>query len=198
MLPYLKVSGTHYEIGYQIGANMKEKIHEYVESSAYMQNLMIPFYSTREGVMLFEKTERILKEKLPQYILEVEGIADGSGLPYKTIMMLNINCPSGSKGVLDKGCTTLIVPDSKVAGKSKILGHTEDGPPEADQKMFLVEVNIPATESTQAENFVGLSYPGSLVGRALGFNINEGFAWSMNAVTPKNHTAGIRNDLQLA
>ena len=49
-----------------------------------------------------------------------------------------------------------------------------------------------------AENFVGLSYPGSLVGRALGFNINEGFAWSMNAVTPKNHTAGIRNDLQLA
>ena len=160
---------------------MKEKIHEYVESSAYMQNLMIPFYSTREGVMLFEKTERILKEKLPQYILEVEGIADGSGLPYKTIMMLNINCPSGNKGtnnskinndiakkneasiitqfckqfiwisvgVLDKGCTTLIVPDSKVAGKSKILGHTEDGPPEADQKMFLVEVNIPATESTQ-------------------------------------------------
>ena len=52
-------------------------------------------------------------------------------------------------GVLDKGCTTLIVPDSEVAGKSKILGHTEDGPPEADQKMFLVEVDIPATESTE-------------------------------------------------
>ena len=48
-----------------------------------------------------------------------------------------------------------------------------------------------------AENFVGLSYPGSLVGRALGFNINEGFAWSMNAVTPKHHIAGIRNDLNL-
>ena len=29
------------------------------------------------------------------------------------------------------------------------MGHTEDGPPEADQKMFLVEVDIPATETTQ-------------------------------------------------
>ena len=82
----------------KIGSRMKENIQEYIASSAYMQNLMIPFYSTREGVLLFEKTERILREKLPQYISEVEGLANGSELPYKTIMMLNINCPSGSKG----------------------------------------------------------------------------------------------------
>ena len=54
-----------------------------------------------------------------------------------------------SSGVLDKGCTTLILPNCNIAGKSKILGHTEDGPPEADQKMFLVEVDIPATGTTQ-------------------------------------------------
>ena len=58
--------------------------------------------------------------------------------------------------------------------------------------MYMVDVEIPPTESRQGEKFVGLCYPGSLVGRALGFNFNHGFAWSMNAVTPVHQRAGIR------
>ena len=38
------------------------------------------------------------RERCPQYLAEVEGLAAGSGLPFKTIIMLNINCPTGSKG----------------------------------------------------------------------------------------------------
>ena len=43
------------------------------------------------------------------------------------------------------------------------------------------------------ERFVALCYPGSLAGRALGFNLREGFAWSHNSVSPRQHSAaGIR------
>ena len=43
------------------------------------------------------------------------------------------------------------------------------------------------------ERFVALCYPGSLAGRALGFNLREGFAWSHNSVSPRQHrAAGIR------
>ena len=87
------------------------------------------------------------------------------------------------------------------------MGHTEDGPFEAENNMYLVEVDIPASDEYESEHFIGnisqnwlnkdfniigLSYPGSLVGRALGFNIKEGFAWSMNALTPRHVTNGIR------
>ena len=94
------------------------------------------------------------------------------------------------EGVLDKGCTTLLVPDKD--GSCQILAHTEDGPFEAENNMYLVEVMIPGTEEYQEEHFIGLSYPGSLVGRAMGLNVKEGFVWSMNAVTPRVKHSGIR------
>lgn len=59
--------------------------------------------------------------------------------------------------------------------------------------MYMVDVEIPPAESRQGEKFIGPCYPGSLVGRALGFNFKHGFAWSMNAVTPVHQRAGIRN-----
>ena len=92
--------------------------------------------------------------------------------------------------VLDKGCTTLMVPDS--LGQCRVLGHTEDGPPEAEGCLAMLEVTIPATGQLHAESFTALSYPGSLVGRALGFNTREGFAWSMNSTTPRSHSPGMR------
>ena len=96
--------------------------------------------------------------------------------------------------VLDKGCTTLMVADSMA--RCQVLGHTEDGPPEAEDCMAMLEVTIPATEHLEAESFTALSYPGSLVGRALGFNNREGFAWSMNSTTPRSHAHGIRESVK--
>ena len=67
----------------------------------------------RESVSIYSKSEYLYimsflilescssyacRERCPQYLAEVEGLAAGSGLPFKTIIMLNINCPTGSKG----------------------------------------------------------------------------------------------------
>lgn len=56
-------------------------------------------------------------------------------------------------GILDKGCTTLIVGDGE--GGCEAMGHTEDGPFEAENNMYLVEVDIPASEEHGAEHFIG-------------------------------------------
>ena len=71
-----------------------------------------------------------------------------------TVMALNLNCPpeaggeaeggtGASASVLDEGCTTLLVPDPGAG--CLLLGHTEDGPPGVEDKMCLVEVDIPAS-----------------------------------------------------
>ena len=75
---------------------------DYVQKSKFMQKLMIPFYNTDEGVLMYEKTKDTLEKLLPEYLEEISGLAEGSGLPFKTVMLLNINCPSGSKGIKGK------------------------------------------------------------------------------------------------
>ena len=174
---------------------MKTEISSYLEASRYIQDQLIPFYSSQAGRMMFARTESVVREQLPQYVREVEGLAEGAGQDFKTMMMLNINFPSGGgKDILDKGCSSLIVP----AGDSvrpMVLGHTEDGPPEARGRMFIMEVEIPASQDSPGENFTALSYPGSLAGRALGVNHLQGFVWSMNSVSPATTTTGIREYL---
>ena len=137
---------------------MKAEIESYIQRSAYVQEVMIPFYASKAGSQLYERTLATLRAECPQYLAELEGLAAGAEMPFTTIMMLNINCPAGSKGdhgimiyhpdtllpaVLDKGCTTLMVPDT--LGQCRVLGHTEDGPPGVEDKMSLVEVDIPAS-----------------------------------------------------
>ena len=128
-----------------MGQQTRCEIESYVKRSSYVQDVMLPFYTSTEGSLLLEQTLCILRctwhdliitnricsekvyissiyyskseylyimsflilescssyacrERCPQYLAEVEGLAAGSGLPFKTIIMLNINCPTGSKG----------------------------------------------------------------------------------------------------
>ena len=169
---------------------MKAEIRSYLAASRYVQDQLIPFYSSQAGSLVFDRTEKLVKDLLPQYVRELEGLAEGADLDFKTIMMMNMSSPPGCLDVLDKGCTTLIVPGAE--GKPRLLGHTEDGPPEARGKMYIMEVEIPGTEGEEGERFTALSYPGSLAGRALGVNHLQGFVWSMNSVTPAVQAAGLR------
>ena len=170
---------------------MKTEISSYLEASRYIQDQLIPFYSSQAGRMMFARTERVVREQLPHYVREVEGLAEGAGQDFKTLMMLNINFPSGDKEILDKGCSSLLVPAGD-STRPSVLGHTEDGPPEARGRMFIMEVEIPASQERPGERFTALSYPGSLAGRALGVNHLHGFVWSMNSVSPTTTTTGIR------
>ena len=171
---------------------MKTEINSYLNSSRYIQDQLIPFYSSQAGRMMFARTESVVREQLPHYVREVEGLAEGAGQDFKTMMMLNINFPSGGgKDIRDKGCSSLIVPAGD-SDRPSVLGHTEDGPPEARGRMFIMEVEIPASQDSPGENFTALSYPGSLAGRALGVNHLQGFVWSMNSVSPATTTTGIR------
>lgn len=83
----------------KVGSQMRRQINDFVSKSRSLQEVMIPFYSTREGEVLFEKTETLLRSQLPFLVREVEGMAAGADLPFKTVMLLNINMPSGSKGM---------------------------------------------------------------------------------------------------
>ena len=77
---------------------MKAEIVSYLESSRYLQQQLLPFYSSQAGRLVLEKTEKVVREQLPLYVTELEGMAAGAGLDFNIIMTLNVNFPTGNKG----------------------------------------------------------------------------------------------------
>ena len=77
---------------------MKAEIVSYLESSRYLQEQLLPFYSSQAGRLVLEKTEKVVRQQLPLYVRELEGLAAGAGLDFNTIMKLNVNLPTGNKG----------------------------------------------------------------------------------------------------
>jgi len=182
----IHVKGTHYQVGYQIGAAMRYYIEEYVATLPLLQNVLLPFSETEAGRQAYKRTENLLRQMVPEYVEEVEGLAAGAKLPLKSIFLLNMNCPKGST---EKGCTTIMIPRTEEK-LGPLFGHNEDGPPESFGKIFMIHVEIPPTSAYQGENFTALCYPGSLPGRCFGFSKN-GFAWSMNSTSPRLERSGI-------
>jgi len=184
VLPVIHVKGTHYDVGFQIGSSMRHYIQEYVETLPLLQEVLLPFSETEEGMKAYKNAESLLRQKVPMYVEEVEGMAAGAKVPFKSVFLLNMNCP---KGHTEKGCSTIIIPRE---GKGPIFGHNEDGPPESNGKIFMVHIEIPPSENWEGENFTALCYPGSLPGRCFGFT-SAGFAWSMNSTSPRMERSGI-------
>jgi len=183
-LPVIHVKGTHYQVGYQIGSAMRHYISEYVSTLPLLNSVLLPYSNTPAGQAAYIHTETLLRQLLPQYVEEVEGLAAGAKQDFKAVFLLNLNCP---KGVSEKGCSTVMIPRE---GKGPLLGHNEDGPPESRGRIFMVHVDIPPTVNTEGESFSALCYPGSLPGRCFGFT-KSGFVWSMNSTSPRMERSGI-------
>ena len=84
----LRVKGSPFEMGYQHGLTLKDKIHQNIEN-----HLRKPFLSEESK----KKTEQFLQELptvLPhiplKYIEEMEGVAKGADVSFRDILLLNL------------------------------------------------------------------------------------------------------------
>ena len=81
----LHLHGTPYEMGFQHGQLLKDKIHANI--SNYIENES----NAIERALSFQPyIPRLLKHIPQKYIEEMHGIADGAGIPFKKIVLLNL------------------------------------------------------------------------------------------------------------
>lgn len=57
-------------------------IEELVQDSKFLNDELLPAYNTKAGQKIYEDTLALMKNKFPHYVSELQGIADGSKVPF--------------------------------------------------------------------------------------------------------------------
>ncbi|PIO07034.1 hypothetical protein COT47_01820 [Candidatus Woesearchaeota archaeon CG08_land_8_20_14_0_20_43_7] len=171
---YLEVSGTNYNMGRMIGDAMSKRLHDHL---IYVHDL----YATKLSKENLHKSISALYAKVetyfPQYLDELKGMADGSGLSINDIFMINSeeSLISYCKGLQKKEpskCTTFAFK----CDDGMFLGHDEDWAPGYESKLFIVKGN-----PDKGPSFLALNYIGSVAGTSVCLNSN-GIAFSGNSI----------------
>ena len=84
--PVLEVSGSHYNIGYAIGKQFQPQI---AASFTSMQGLMslVDDLITQDSNRFYQCYVDTVRSLYPQFIEELEGMADGSGFPFRNFFI---------------------------------------------------------------------------------------------------------------
>lgn len=90
-LPVLYTSGTHYDVGYDIGRTFRGIIEDFLASFKELHDSLLPAYETAEGKAAYDQTLAVLQENYPQYVREIQGTADGAKVPFHHLMLLHMD-----------------------------------------------------------------------------------------------------------
>ena len=178
------VSGDHWQIGQQIGEQCAPQIRqmlatyrELIETSDDRLKL-----NWDKASLQARKYQPFVAEHTPQYLRELEGMAQGAQVPLDDLMVLN--CMEGIvNDALHLKCTSFAVGGEWTRDGHVLLGHNEDWSPEDEDTVYLVRAH-PDNEPA----FLALTYGGLLPN--IGFN-QDGIAQCCDSVYPNDSRLGI-------
>lgn len=203
--PYLEVSETsNYDIGYKIGEHFKvliqelysrqmaDKIHN--PSSAFdgmsLLEILLSLVDSDPSIY-YDPFYNAAQASFPQYLEEMKGTADATGIPLKTIftnmcMLEIIGSLHGEKPIKKhspsiKGCSTV----SYSNGGKLFLAHNEDFFTSFADLMYVVKVTQPGKPT-----FLSLNYPGGILGIPPAMN-DAGIVYSGNQIDLPASSPGI-------
>lgn len=184
-IPVIHVKGTHREIGRQIGEACRSFVQHGIENS---KNLIQSSHETLqldwEGAQIqARKYLPYALERYPQYVEELQGIAEGANADYFDLAVVNaIEGVTVDSLHLTK-CTSLAVNQQYTADGHVLVAHNEDWLPDDEPDVYLVHA-----KPDDEPEFIAMSYGGLLPN--VGFNA-EGIAQCCDSVYPNDSRIGI-------
>lgn len=183
--PVIHVSGSHLEIGRQIGEACREQVKHSIEStretiySAYCE-LELTWGGAKNQS---KKYMPFAQERYPQYTDELKGIAEGANVDYEDVCVVNtMECVTTDALHLKK-CTSFAVNECHTENSHVFAAHNEDWLPNDEQDVYLVHAT-PDDENP----FLAMTY-GALLPN-IGLNA-AGISQSCNSVYPNDARIGI-------
>lgn len=134
--PYIRVTGTPYEMGVQHGEQCRDRVRSFLDmilSDAVKDDL------TREDVLDRTAVFRPLFEAaVPDLMEEVSGLADGAGLTQQEALLLQIRGEIGQ--VKSEGCTTFVISGEGTADGRILIGQNSDMDPRQEEVGMVLHV----------------------------------------------------------
>ncbi|MBA4379370.1 MAG: hypothetical protein C0393_01555 [Anaerolinea sp.] len=183
--PLIRVSGTHREIGRQIGeACTPQVLHSLEIARQLFEDSYEQLELTWEGAKIqARKYMPFAQERYPQYVEEIIGIAEGAKVHFDDLAVLNAMEAVTSDALHLNRCTSLAVNEERTADGHVLAAHNEDWVPEDEGDVFMVHVT-PKSEPP----FLAMTYGGLLPN--IGIN-TYGIAQLCDSVYPNDSRIGI-------
>jgi isopenicillin-N N-acyltransferase-like protein len=185
-IPVIKVSGTHRQVGQQIGERLTPQLQRTMEQ---MHQELPPGISWE---VILQKGRLCLAHSravYPQFIDELEGIAEGAELPFDEVFLGMCEelweaaaWRAGGPG-RSKGCTDFAARGRATANGSTLLAHTNDLSPGDEQDLVILRV-----QAGDEPEFLAVSAGG--LGYSAGFNA-AGISMTGNAVSSNDVRPGV-------
>lgn len=180
-MPIVRVAGSHFEMGRQIGTAMAGRVRAMVDTYRQMihqgANLSWP-----EAILHSRKYLPFIEECYPQYLEELQGIARGAGLDAQDVLVPNcLECLTSD--ALHVRCTSVAAGGAVTASGDVLVGHNEDWLPEDRELQYVVHAQ-PNDEPAFVSHTYGALLPN------IGFN-EAGVAQACDTVYPRDVRLGL-------
>lgn len=184
-VPLLSVSGSHREIGRQIGEARRDITqHSLATARQLLDDAYEELELTWEGAQIqTRKYMPFAQERYPQYVEEMSGIAEGANVAFDDIAVLNAMEAVTMDALHLISCTSMAVNEAHTTDGHVLLAHNEDWIPEDEDDVYVVHAR-PDDEPP----FLAMSYGGLLPN--VGFNA-YGIAQLIDSVHPEDSRIGI-------
>lgn len=178
-IPMLEIRGTHREVGRQIGEALKPRL----QCALADERTNLPPGVTwpdmvRQGQVYLAYSRAVY----PQYVEELEGIAEAADLPFDELF-LGVCEELGDTTAWRQGCTDMAARGKATADGSTLVAHTNDLSPEVEEGLVILKV-----QAGDEPEFLGVS-PGGL-GYSAGFNA-AGISLTGNELAPNDVRPGV-------
>jgi predicted choloylglycine hydrolase len=174
IIPYLEVSGSPREIGFNIGRTFKQNIRNFLNKFSDFQKHKAVYSDKRN---LIKEMLNVTKKLCPDILDEIQGISDGAGIDFNDIFIHNcMHMPHW------ENCSTSIL---KTRNDKIFIAHNEDAHPLLEKYAYYVYVKPDNTHC-----FFSHCYPGLVPGMSYGFN-KSGIVQTCNSLPDPDKSIGI-------
>ncbi len=189
--------GGHFSVGQQIGFHTRGAIVSRLEQSEAVRQTVEWVQTTAEGTSAYDAMLASAELTFPQYVLELQGMAVGSGVSFQTLFVLNTRneLASFQNNAMDwpgmEHCSDYLLAnlhkgkgEREIEGEDEIvIAHNEDGGSESRSISTLVTVHLEGDDVASPIRFTSFVYPGDLPTDAFFWNAH-GVVGSMNGLYP--------------
>jgi isopenicillin-N N-acyltransferase-like protein len=173
----VSASGSHHAIGVSLGKQCRDQaLRMEKRFKAYIERT--PGMTVESAVALSKRTLPMSKRFYPEYVEELEGYAEGTGIGFDKVYAMISDHP-----VTGKGCTDIAVNSQWTVNDCVYAAHNEDVEP-----WNFDDVSVVRVRPDDEPGFIAVSYGGILP--TAGMNA-AGISLTGNALVPNDQRPGI-------